>query len=680
MITFMLCLLLAPQSVRAQHVTIYRDRFGVPSIVADRLPDAMFGLGYAMAQDDAEQMAHNFRQARGRRAEIDGPSQILPDTFVRALGFEERAEKSRATLPREPEIAIQRFCDGANRAISEAKSRLPAWIEPFTPTDVLALAQLAQAAFPLEEIAGELLPGAGSNQFAVSSRRSATGHAILSIDPHLSWSGPLVWYEYTIYSQTLQFHGVTLPGLPMGTMGHTDKIAWSMTNNNPRLYDFVTVTTNPANSRQYSYHGEWREFDESVLEVKVRESGQITSLQQRIRRTAWGPMVPFRAQAVRLSVPDLPVMFEQALGMARAKTVREFRQALMPRGLSMWNIVYADTHGGIGYQYNAHLPLRDERFDWRKPVPGADAATKWGDLWTLDALPHAENPESGLLINCNSAPWLTTLGNEITARGWPSYVTSFGATTRYTRLASILSADPRITVDAAKAAATDTLVPNARSAVQRLTDAIALESAAPQPSGAADSVRDGIRILANWNDRADIDAAGCGLYLYWMRADRRMPALARMAAAGDPWDGADKTAAIEAFRAAIVEMQRQHGKLDAPWGDLHLSQRGAQTRPVSGLGYFAAGDATATVTPNFGPFKDGRIVCAGGSSFRMIVDLDPKGVRSWSAVPYGNSQDPANPHYADQQEMFGRGSYKENHFGLETIRRAAVTHVTIRTE
>src|SRR5438552_3584407 len=73
-----------------QPVSIYRDRYGVPSVAADRLQDAMYGLGYAMAQDNAEQMARNFKQARGRRAEVDGPSALLTDTFLRSLGFEER--------------------------------------------------------------------------------------------------------------------------------------------------------------------------------------------------------------------------------------------------------------------------------------------------------------------------------------------------------------------------------------------------------------------------------------------------------------------------------------------------------------------------------------------------------------------------------------------------------------
>src|SRR5207248_840086 len=70
-------------------ITIYRDRFGVPSIAAKSLPDALYGLGYTMAQDNAERMARNYKQARGRLAEVEGKGQLITDGFLRALGIEE---------------------------------------------------------------------------------------------------------------------------------------------------------------------------------------------------------------------------------------------------------------------------------------------------------------------------------------------------------------------------------------------------------------------------------------------------------------------------------------------------------------------------------------------------------------------------------------------------------------
>jgi acyl-homoserine lactone acylase PvdQ len=672
-----LILLTLTARLYAADIILYRDRYGVPSIEAANLADAVYGLGYAMAQDNAEQMARNFKQARGRLAEVDGKGQLTIDGFIRALGIEEMAQRKAQTLSGATRDLLQSFCDGANRALIEQKGHLPDWVEPFTPTDVLAMAQLINAAFPLSEIAGELMPSSGSNQFAVSAKRSATGHAILSADPHLLWSGIFAWYEFALYTKEFHFRGVTLAGLPFGSMGHTDKVAWCMTNNSPRLYDFFLVKTNPNNAKQYSYHGQWRDFEDVMLELRYREDGQLKTQTQRVRRTAWGPMAPLRPFAVRLSMLDSWAQLEQTLQMARAQDAKQLRDALRPQGLSMWNIVYADTKGSIGYQYNARVPRRDESFDWTKPVPGDDPKTQWGPLWTQDELPHVENPKSGLLVNCNTAPWLTPLGNEIPEGKWPHYVTSYGHTTRYDRLSTLLEKDDHITVEAAKRYATDTLVPYGLNTVRALyrTAMQAKTNGLDDPD-----VKAALDVLNAWDGRADLNTKGCGLYLYWFRGgNKESVALAEKAGRGEAWSETEAASALALLKMAAQEMRQQHGRLDVPWGELHVSQRGDKTAPVTGFAYiFGYGwDKTATVTPNFGSFKDGRIVCSGGSSFRMIVHLDPKGVQSWSLLPYGDSQNPQSPHYADQMALFGRGEYKDTYFGLARTRKNAASQQTL---
>jgi acyl-homoserine-lactone acylase len=648
-------------------ITIYHDRFGTPIIVADTYPDAVYGLGYATAQNNAERMGLNFKQARGRLAEVLGKGQLLTDGFVRGLGFEEVARKKADVLSGELAVLINAFCEGANKSIAEQKGKIPAWIGPVTPTDVLALGQLVNASMALEAIAGQLLPSTGSNQFAVAAARSANHHAILSADPHLLWDGILAWQEFGIHTKDFQFHGVTLPGLPLGVMGHTDHVAWSMTNNDPALYNFYTVKTNPDNPKQYSYHGEWRDYDNVSVEMRYLEDGEMKVRTQTIKKTAWGPMVPFSAQSVGLTMLGDWNLFDEGLAMARAKNAKQFREALKSRGIAMWNIVYADTQGHIGYQYNAHIPKRDPAFNWRRPVAGDDPRTKWGPLWNLDDLPHAENPKSNLLVNCNSSPWLTPLGDEIKSSGWPADVTTYGPTTRYDRLSSILKEDNSITVEEAKRYATDTRVPYAL-AVKREFKSAAKEAA----------VAEALQVLAAWDGSSNVDAKGCGLYAYWHFTDKGMMTLARKAERGETWTAPELETALAALGKAAIQMKADHGRLDIPWGEMHVSHRGSKTVPVAGYGYLTRGDSAAAVMPTFGAFKGGAINCVGGSSVRMVVDLDPKGVRSWSILPYGDSNNPASPHYGDQMEMYGRGEYKETLFGLEAITKRSVDKVVLK--
>ena len=61
----------------------------------------------------------------------------------------------------------------------------------------------------------------------------------------------------------------------------------------------------------------------------------------------------------------------------------------------------------------------------------------------------------------------------------------------------------------------------------------------------------------------------------------------------------------------------------------------------------------------------------------MITDLDPKGVKSWSILPYGDSHDASNPHFNDQMELFSQGYYKDTLFGLERIRKGAVSKMSL---
>ena len=70
-------------------ITLAYDAHGVPTIHAQSIPDAMFGLGYAHARDRLWQMEFERRVGSGRLAEILGKSLALTDAFIRAVSFRE---------------------------------------------------------------------------------------------------------------------------------------------------------------------------------------------------------------------------------------------------------------------------------------------------------------------------------------------------------------------------------------------------------------------------------------------------------------------------------------------------------------------------------------------------------------------------------------------------------------
>jgi penicillin amidase len=75
-------------------VEIVRDQSGVPHIYAKNETDALFGLGYAHAQDRLWQMEYQRRVANGRLAEILGPSVLPADRLFRTVGIGRAAVKA----------------------------------------------------------------------------------------------------------------------------------------------------------------------------------------------------------------------------------------------------------------------------------------------------------------------------------------------------------------------------------------------------------------------------------------------------------------------------------------------------------------------------------------------------------------------------------------------------------
>jgi len=653
----------SPVSRRAADITVFEDSFGVPSIFAGSLADAAYAMGYVQAKDHAQRMAMNYKLARGRLSEVTGKSSLLQDNFLRGLAFEDRAADAASRLTGESKDAVDNFVAGANRALSEQQSRLPKWVEPITETDVLSLTLFVNAAFPLLDLSARLSPGAGSNQFALSPARTSTRHPILSIDPHLAWDGQdggIVWQEFAIYTPDVHFRGVAIPGEPFGVMGHNDRLAWAMTNNNPLLYTIYNVKTNPENRNQYSYHGAWREFKSRKVEIRYLDNGELKTNTSILRLTDWGPMIPFSSRAVRLAVPDPEVTLRQGAQMMRAKNGVEFRNALKQHGTSMWNYVYADVDGNIGYQYNAAVPKREAAIDWDKPVAGEDPKTEWGDLWSLDELPHAENPVSGILVNCNSSPKLTTLGSEI-GGDWPKYVTSYGPTSRWEMLSALLKHERRVSPDRAKEIATDCTVPYAAQTIDQLSRFVEVGNA--------------IEVLKKWDRKATVDSIGCALYTYWLRAGKQNEPLSEAAGRGETWTAEQGGEAKSSLEAAAQKMISEQGTLLARWGGIQFMQRGTVKSPVQGFGYVVPGTGLAAISPasaGSNTLQDGRSHATFDSSFRMIVSLDPKGIQSWSVLPYGNSNDPESPHYADQMDLYSVGKYKSTYFGLADVKKHAV--------
>jgi len=90
-------------------VTIERDAAGIPTIRAASRDDALFGLGYAHAQDRLWQMEFQRRVGMGRLSEIFGPASLNTDRFLRTLGTGRAARSAWDFLPEETKTALNAY-------------------------------------------------------------------------------------------------------------------------------------------------------------------------------------------------------------------------------------------------------------------------------------------------------------------------------------------------------------------------------------------------------------------------------------------------------------------------------------------------------------------------------------------------------------------------------------------
>ncbi|MBK7131292.1 MAG: penicillin acylase family protein [Bacteroidales bacterium] len=99
----------------------------------------------------------------------------------------------------------------------------------------------------------------GSNNWALSGRRTTTGKPILSNDMHLGFGSPGIWIQmHQVIPGKLNVTGVAVPGEPFIVAGHNEKIAWGMTNLMVDDIDLFAEKINPENPNQYFFNGEWK--------------------------------------------------------------------------------------------------------------------------------------------------------------------------------------------------------------------------------------------------------------------------------------------------------------------------------------------------------------------------------------------------------------------------------------
>jgi len=702
-----------PGTVSAK-VEILRDRSGVPHVHGSTTSDVYFGLGLAMAQDRLWQMDRLRRRALGRQAEILGPSFLQSDIAHLTVGIDLVAAREPALIDGRTHETLAAFVAGINRGIAAMGKALPVEFamlgyepEPFTVSDVVAIARgiwwslngridrllaaecarfmpdALRTTFLTPEASenlvlpdgGSLAAGSdgdtGSNNWAIAGSRTASGHPLLAGDPHQPFWVPSSWYEYALHGPEDDAAGAGHPGFPGMWWGSNGKVAWAITNNMASTRDLYREHVDPSDPGRYRDGDAWRRFERRDLSIRVRGAADHALA---VRSTTRGPVVNALLPSFdEKGDPPLSLRWvghehlddlRASIAVGRARDWPSFRAALRDWAVAVFNFVYADDRGHVGYQMAGRMPVRGRiHYGFRD---AAEPADRWTGYIPFEGMPHAFDPPRGYVASANQ---------RIVPADYPHPI--YGAYSqghRGIRLDQALGG-------AAKAAKPATV------ALQNDVKSVRAERLCPRIvallAGSADQdARLLAGALAGWDFQQECASDAPTLFetfmFHWQRRvlSEHVPARLldiAMQQTGlctvlleEPgtayFRGASiQSVAVEVARQSLAALRERLGPDRAAWawGRLHLAH---WRHPLSGEAVAEAFDigpapvdgGSHTVCNTGGELPPHA--ASSGAEYRIVVDFASP--ESFLAVQnIGNSGVPGSPHYRDQFADWCRGAY-----------------------
>ena len=269
-------------------------------------------------------------------------------------------------------------------------------------------------------------PMTGSNNWAVTGSKTATGAPILCGDPHLNLNLPSLWYAIQLNAPGINCMGASLPGIPTVIIGFNDSIAWSLTNAQRDLVDWYKITFQDNRKEKYQLDGKWVDTRKVVEEFRVRDQ---TILYDTIAYTHWGPVTydetfhnedNLKHYAFRWISHDASNEFVSFYHLNRAKNHADFTASLYSYSSPAQNFVFASVAGDIAMRVQGKFPARRKN-EGKFVLDGAKSMNGWQAFIPSEQNIMDKNPTRGFVSSANQYPVDATYPYYITGTSFESY-------------------------------------------------------------------------------------------------------------------------------------------------------------------------------------------------------------------------------------------------------------------
>ena len=507
----------------------------------------------------------------------------------------------------------------------------------------------------------------GSNNWAINGNKSSTGSPILSSDPHLDLSLPSIWYAIQLNAPGVNVMGVSLPAIPEVIYGFNDSIAWGMTNAPRDLVDWYKVKFKDNSMNEYLLDGKWIPTTKVVEEIKRRGDD---SYYDTLIYTHWGPVYfdkNFRPDS-ELSGYAFQWQAHQASDethafylLNRAHNHRDYMAAMDYYAGPAQNFAFASVSGDIAIRVQGNYPVRRKN-EGRFLMDGTVSSSGWQAVIPNEHNIQILNPERGFISSANQYPVDSTYPYYITARNYETY--------RNRRINKLLDSLNNISPEDVMKMQNDNFNLKAAEVLPTMLEYLDSDILDGEE-------KRGYDILSSWSYYNDADLEGASYFEEWydsmfstiwdeirnsevvlyypsayttVKLIKENPNLEFF----DNQETNEKENAGDIIKLSfskaikgIIKWKTDHGSDIVRWADykntniLHLLQLAPFSRHVQNGGNHNIINATSE---------------RKGPSWRMVVSLEPTGVKAWGVYPGGQSGNPGSKFYDNFIERWEEAS------------------------
>ncbi|MDO9261801.1 MAG: penicillin acylase family protein [Flavobacteriaceae bacterium] len=676
---------------QAKNITIIRDQWGIPHIYGKTDADAVFGLLYAQCEDDFKRVEMNYIEKLGRMSEINSEKDLYQDLLNRLVIDTIATKNDYKKAPVWLKKILNAYADGINFYLYKNPHIKPALLTKFQAWYPLmwtdgSIGAISTAGISLNELKNfytnkeeETLAQLtfkeenynGSNGFAFSPKITASGNAILYINPHVTfYFRPEV---HMISEEGLNAYGAVTWGQPFVYQGFNEHCGWMHTSSQADISDaYIEKLSQKNNQWVYEYEGKLRPVTIKNITIKYKKDNQLASKTFKTFFTHHGPIMAKRdGQYLSLRHNNRDMNgFIQSWLRTKAASFADFKKTMELGANPSNNTVYADSEGNIAYWHGNFLPRRNPNYDWSKPVDGSIKATEWQGFHPVSESVHLYNPENGWLQNCNATPFTVAGKFSPKKTDYANYLAPDGENFRGLNAVRVLDEEKIYTLDKVIKAGYDTRLTAFELLIPALINAFEKNQTNSYPE-----LTEPIKILKNWDKRVGENSVATTLAIEW--GEKLMPIINKtQATAGMDNDIVGKTTyftmsaepkdLLNPLLEVVYDLQKRYGQWQTPWGSINRMQRistdienkfddSKESYPVSFV------SSTWGMLPSFNSrtFQNTKKRYGySGNSFVAAVEFG-KVIKAKSLLAGGQNSDPNSPHFFDQGLMFSQGQFKE---------------------